>query len=115
MASTEIELINTYLPWILGIITVVGAVYASVKVIARYLVCKGKNDADKQNWKTLIDGKIKQLSTDVSDFKEWATGEHAEMNANVEQKFSELQKDITAIKEAQAETNGYLKRLAEEK
>lgn len=111
MASNESDLINAILPWILGIASIIASIWAGMKI----LICKGKNIANGDNWKSLIESKIQDISDRFETFKKWADSEHEAMNDNVEKKYSELLQVITELKEGQAETNGYLKRLAEEK
>ena len=111
MASNESDLINALLPWILGIASIIASIWAGMKI----LICKGKNMANGDNWKHLIDMKIQDISDKFDTFKKWADSEHDEMNAGVEKKFQELSKVTNELRETLAETNGYLKRLAEEK
>lgn len=111
MASNETDLINTLFPWILGAISVIGSIWAGFKI----LICKGKNAANEENRIKFIEDRVSDMIDRFETFKKWADSEHKEMNESVERKFSELQQDIVEIKQAQAETNGYLKRLAEEK
>lgn len=111
MASNETDLVNAVLPWILGVASIIASIWAGMKV----LICKGRNQANNDNWKKLIEDRVAEILDEFEVFKKWATGEHEEMNDNVERKFSELTQVIAELKEGQAETNGYLKRLAEEK
>lgn len=108
-------MMNTILPWLLGGITILASIYTAFRVVTRYLICKGKMQADGENWKKLIEDRVSDTSNGFERFKKWAYQEHQDMNENVERKFAELQKDMTSIKESLSETNGYLKRLAEEK
>jgi len=71
--------------------------------------------ANGDNWKTLIEDKIQVLSDKFDTSKQWANNEHEEMKANVEKKFAELTQVTNELRETLATTNGYLKRLAEEK
>lgn len=111
MASNETDLVNAVLPWILGVVSIIASIWAGMKV----LICKGRTQANNDNWKKLIEDRVSGISDSIEVFKKWAKGEHEEMNDNVERKFSELTQVIAELKEGQAETNGYLKRLAEEK
>ncbi|MDE2588087.1 MAG: hypothetical protein KGL95_00250 [Patescibacteria group bacterium] len=111
MASNETDLVNAVLPWILGIASIIASIWAGMRV----LVCKGKTQANSENRIKLIEDRILEMLDEFDTFKKWAKGEHDEMNENVERKFSELKDEIMQIKASQAETNGYLKRLAEEK
>lgn len=69
MASNETELLNAVLPWILGIITVIGSVYGSMKLITKYLICRGKKQANDENRIKHIEDEIIEINKKIKDLE----------------------------------------------
>lgn len=100
MASNETDLVNAVLPWILGIITVIGSIYGSMKLITRYLICRGKNQANGENRIKHIEDQLVETSKKLED---------------LEQSFKEKEDKAntvhTEIKEGIAKINGILETM----